>query len=341
MTSVFDLQVDGIRKKSQLMGGRFRDRPVQSVCYDSRNRRYIVGFSDNNNPETATLLRMKDLSFTDGSIQAIKEGLPLKHVNDLEYDPDRHRIFAARGDSAICVIHPDTLEVEKLIPIGADAWAISRYRNGDFFVFSSGTARRYNGSFGSCSVISTGWDRKILEAVRPAYGGYWQGSVMADDVPYMIWTEKAEKADRFLSCELASFTPAGDTVSRCACPAEVEGALVNGGVMEFVFGNIYIGSAVWDMASMSKTVNHLFKGVKIAKGATEIDFSQYVPEGCQLFGADVSVRYKGSYYHLPYLGDGYEMIAYLQRVAENKVTIRSVKALGSCWVRVTGFLIIL
>lgn len=340
--------------KDNFCGGRFIGKPVQGMCYDSRNRKYVAGFSHNNNPQLATLVKLKRIDFADSSVEIIKEGLMLAHCNDLEYDPDVHKIYAALGTHRIAVIDPDTLEVLAYHPVSMYAWAIARYPDGSWFIHDGNNGWWCDRDFTESRAISDRDTAKVAAALgvpydesKQCYRGYWQGAIMIENTPFMIYTEWSDKADVFSSCTLVSFESwkrgsngaDGMEIFRYPTPYEFESGCVVDRSLKMAFGNIFIGGAEWDMSEMAvKTVVATVKNVALPVNANvAIDFSPFVPKGYELVSAIVSYKRGSLMRTLPYCDDDGKCVARVLKCGNNHVYIRSSEKSKPTTFQITGF----
>jgi len=257
-----------ILPRKNFYGGRFINKCLQSVCYDTENEKFILGFSHKNSSELSTIVKLNRPEFCDDAVEMVKENIPLSHCNDLEYNPIEHRIYVARGDKTISVVNPDTLEIERNIPIDVDAWSIARYSNGDFFIHDGVHSRRYDSQFKNKLVISKNDLTELVDllqipydTVEHSYSGYWQGAVMLNDEPPIIYTEWNGLTDqiysggrlvnngdsRFKSCIL--YNPVKKTLLRCPTFMEAEGCCVVEYQLVMFFGNEYFGIGTQNLAA--------------------------------------------------------------------------------------------
>ena len=94
---IFGFEMRNIIPRKAFLSGRFANKCLQSVCYDLRNRKFILGFSHKDNDQLSTLVRLNRAEFCDDAVEAVKENLYLCHCNDMTYNPENHRIYVARG----------------------------------------------------------------------------------------------------------------------------------------------------------------------------------------------------------------------------------------------------
>ena len=265
---IFGFEMRNIIPRKMFLSGRFANKCLQSVCYDLRNRKFILGFSHKDNDQLSTLVRLNRAEFCDDAVEAVKENLYLCHCNDMEYNPENHRIYVARGDKTISVVNPDTLEVESTIQVGVNAWSIARFSNGDFLIHDGIHSRRYDSTFANRLFLSKN-DLVTLtdllhipyDPIEESYAGYWQGAVTIHDEPYIIYTEWNGITDqidaggtlvyngdsRFKSCVL--FNPVKKTILRCPTFMEAEGCCVVENQLVMFFGNEYFGVGICNMDS--------------------------------------------------------------------------------------------
>ena len=263
---MFGFELLNIFPKNKFYSGKFADKSIQSICYDKKNGKFIIGFSNKNNPNMSTLVKMNRPDFCDDAVDYIRENVPLAHCNDMEYCSETHKIYVARGDKIISIVNPDSLDVEQNIPIDVNAWSICRYSNGDFFIHDGVNSLRYDSDFKN-SLFITNNDLSSLvnilhipyDPVDKSYAGYWQGAIMIDDIPYMIYTEWNGLTDqiivngklvnngdsRFMSCIL--FNPSSKKIMRCKTFQEAEGMCIVKNQIYVILGNEYIGFGAYNM----------------------------------------------------------------------------------------------
>jgi hypothetical protein len=215
----------------------------------------------------STLVKLKRFEFSDDAVEMIQDALPLCHCNDMEYNPEDQRIYVVCGNNSIAVVNPESLTVDRTIPIGISAWSIARYANGDFFIHDGMHSRRYDSRFENYLYISRN-DLKFItntlhvpyDPVEKSYAGYWQGAFMMDGKAHLIYTEWNGIADqidsggklvyngdsRFKSCVL--YAPETGELHRFPTFQEAEGACVAGNELCFVLGNEYFGTGVYNMS---------------------------------------------------------------------------------------------
>ena len=334
-------------QRGSFLDGTFVHNSCQSMCYDSRNKKYIVGFAMPGN--VSALIRMQDLSFKKSAIELIATELPLEHCNDLAYDPDEHKIYAVGGGYWVAIVDPETLQVEQKIHIGMVAWSIARYPNGDWFIHNGDHGERYSHDFSRCTIISIDDWTTIIKALnvpyrekRGDYAGCWQGAIVLDGVPYKIFNEFSLKTGDAITfvlmfCEMSS----DRTIYRADVDCEVESAdIVNGKMMLAYNHPRQYGGGEWDMSEyFMKTVYGEIEHVEIPAGKeVQIEFAKYVPEGYQLVSANVTVRKAdNSIRTLPIFIGGNCMLR-IQKVVKNRIYIRSTdRVYNDLTLYVTGF----
>lgn len=265
---IFGFEMRSIIPRKMLCGERFKQKSLQSVCYDLKNRKFILGFSHKADDNLSTLVRLNRAEFCDDAVEAIRENIPLKHCNDMEYNPDDHRIYVARGDKTISVVNPDTLEIERNIQIDVNAWSLGRFSNGDFYIHDGIHSRRYDSQFLNRLFLSKNDLTALVDLmhipydpIEESYAGYWQGAVVIKDEPYIIYTEWNGLTDqiesggrlvyngdsRFKSCIL--YNPVKKSVLRCPTFMEAEGGCIVENQLIMFFGNEYFGVGIHNMNS--------------------------------------------------------------------------------------------
>jgi len=268
MIKIFGFEMRNIIPRKEFYGGRFKNRSLQSVCYDLKSRKFILGFSHKDNDQLSTLVRLNRAEFCDDAVEAMSENLPLCHCNDMEYNPENNRIYVARGDKTISIVNPDTLQIERNIQTDVNAWSIGRFSNGDFFIHDGIHSRRFDSQFSNQLFLSKNDLMTLVDLmhipydpVEKSYAGYWQGAVIIHDEPFMIYTEwngltdKIESGgkliyngdSRFKSCIL--FNPVKKSVLRCPTFMEAEGGCVIDNRLVMFFGNEYFGVGINNMDS--------------------------------------------------------------------------------------------
>ena len=250
----FDFYTVSAVKRGQFMGGTFVHNSCQSMCFDSKNQKYIVGFAEPGN--VSALVRMKDLSFAESAIEAVERGLPLDHCNDMVYSPEDHKIYVVGGNWWVAVVDSDTLRVERKIPVDMVAWSIAMFTDGDFFVHDGGRGERFTHDFSNSQTISVN-DREIIiedlqvpyRPKRGDYAGVWQGAIVIDWMPYMIYNEFSLKTGEPISFVLFSCEMGRDrTIYRAETEHEIESADIVSGKMVLVYNETYkYGGANWEM----------------------------------------------------------------------------------------------
>lgn len=348
-TEIMPFEVDfltGKLLKDRFCGGKFRGKPVQSVCLVPWMDRYFIGFSHNADAAKGTIIRARDLSFRDDTVEEIRTNLPVGHCNDMEWNPLDRRIYIARGDKEIAVFNPETMTVERTISVDCYAWAIARFPDGHWFLHDGHGGRMYDPDF-HLVCCETDETEKVAAALgvpydpaKQCYRAYWQGAVMIGTRPYMIYTEWSDRPDVFKSCCLVTFRRGTPIIYRFETEWEFESACIVDGRLQFVFGNIWIGSAEWDMDEMrTKTCYAEIKNLDFIAGEnTEVTLSGFVPEGYKLVAADVSFLKKNLWRSLPYINNSGKGIVWVLKVEGNKVFIHAnttykqsaVKIVGTC-----------
>ena len=330
----FDIdKISGKRLKDTFCDGFFIGKPVQSVCFVPFLDRYYIGFSHNADVGKGTIIQARDLSFWDDMVEEIRTNLPVGHCNDMEYNPEDRRIYIARGDKEIAVFNPETMTVERTIPVDCYAWAIARFPDGCWYLHDGHGGRKYDPSFHLIQA-ETDETEKVAAAlgvpydpVKQCYRGYWQGAVMIDNRPWIIYTEWSEKPDVFKSFCLVSFYYGEPVIYRYETEYEYESCCIVDGKLRFVFGNIWIGGAEWDMNEMLyKLAFWNEENVTIkAKSNVGIDCTKHLPEGYVLKAAFVSFKYNESWRALPFCSDEGDVIMRILRVDKKKIYLRSGK----------------
>ena len=333
----FDFHTISSVGRGRFLGGSFVHNSCQSMCYDARNKKYIVGFAMPDN--VSALVKMKDLSFSDSAVEMFVTKLPLDHCNDLVYSPEDHRIFCAGGNSWIAVINPENLEVERKIPIPLVAWSLARYPNGDFFVHEDNRGERFAHDFSSSVTVSDN-DREMIAAALGGWSGCWQGAICIDGKPYMIFNEYSNgKPVSFvlLSCEMGSKR----TIYQAPTGHEVESADYVGGKMMLAYNEPYhYGGCSWEMSEITTKV--FCETIELAEIpqdiVTPVDVSGFVPDGYALISANVSIRKNGSSWRqLPLVGNNGTCTTWIVKIEKNKVYLRSRSAMTAAPLKITGF----
>jgi hypothetical protein len=264
------------------------------------------------------------------------------------YDPDEHKIYVVGGNYWVAVVDPDTLRVERKIPVALVAWSLARYRNGDFFVHDGDRGERYTHDFSSCQTVSVNDRETVIEALhvpyRPKRGdwaGIWQGAICMDDVPYMIYNELSLKTGDPISFVLFSCEMGDRTIYRAETGHEIESADYVGEKMMIVFNEPYhYGGCSWEMSEINmKMVDAEFSNVDLpANKEVTLDLSKRVPDGYELISANVILKKGGSSVRvLPYVSTDGTCLVYLMKVNKNKVIVKSRKAYTGNSFVVTGF----
>jgi hypothetical protein len=321
----FDLDVIS-RASRGCCGGLFEDKLIQSVCHDGKN--YYVGFSWMNNQRMSSIAVMKDLNFRTASVIRGAD-LMLNHCNDMEFNPDDGKIYVATGTNVIAEVTRETLQVHSVRLLDTDAWAIARYPDGSWFVFDGDVTWKYSRDFAKKQVTSTGNTEKIRQICGD---GYWQGAFMADGEPFLIWSVKDSRQDHYKGTALVS----GKEILYSPGDMEVEGGMMIGGALEFVYGQLRFGGAYWDMNSQMKTVYKAFRDVKAAAGNITLDMADAVPDGYELTAAEVNVKKGSSWRTLPYLS-GTSITMQVLKVAGKRVVLKAKDDFGTVQLQVTGF----
>ena len=335
----FDFAITSCVWRGRFMGGTFVHNSVQSMCYDSRKRRYIVGFAEPGN--VAALVAMKDLSFAEDAVVQVARGLPLDHCNDLVYVAEDHKIYAVGGDWWVAVVDPDTLTVERKIPVNLAAWSLAKYENGDFFVHDGGRGEQYCHDFSSSVTVSMN-DREMLAAAIPGLTGCWQGAIVLDGMPYMIFNEFSTETGKPVSFVLFSCEMGEDrTIYRAETGWEIESADIVGGMMKVAYNSLYrYGGGEWEMSEMNgKMIFGEFEHRDFPAGTeVSLDLKKMIPEGYALYSANVGfIRNGSTERELPTMNAKGACIARIIRISKTKVIVKSSEAYTDCTFRVTGF----
>ena len=334
----FDFEILGKKNRKTYYNNFFQDKYIQSVCFDKRNMRYLVGFSYIGSSELSEIIWTPDLTFD--HIERTFT-IPAGHCNDMVYCNDQHRVYIARGDKNIAVLNPDTMSIEKLIPVDVYVWSIDRFRNGDFFVHDGNGSFRYNSTFTNKTTLSTDDTLRIAKELnvqyserQKCYKAYWQGGFVLDDTPYMIYTEWKDSEIGFKACAFVS----PNEIYRCPTELEVEAGCIINGKLQLVYGNTFIGGASWDMNELKmKTVYGTVKNIEIPINTNiDLDFSKYVPAGYELVSANVSFKKEKYWRTLPFCNDEGKCIIKVLKTANNKITIRSNEKFNTSF-QITGF----
>lgn len=323
----FDFDVISRVKKSAFQGGYFRNKTIQSVCTDGDA--YYIGFSWNDDPEWSTIIKTRGLAFDEMGVGGWNN-LPLGHCNDMEYNPEDDKIYVAGSGKVITVVDPLTLKAEYTRNVSMYAWAIARYSDGMWFIFDGNTGYRLDGSMTVWNVAMSDCTRRIRQI---AGDGYWQGAVMVDDVPYLIWTEKAARADKYKSCILFS----NEEALKCETEDEVEGTCLKDGGMDFVYGQIWMGGATWDMNGGMKTIYTTVDKIDIKSGTTEIDLSKVIPEGYALVSANVNFKNGGVWKPLPFMDGNWKCMMKIYRITEDRIVLKARADYKKQYLQITGF----
>ena len=343
----FDFYTISAVGRGRFLGGSFVHNSCQSMCYDARNKKYIVGFAMPGN--VSALVKMHDLSFADSAVEMFVTKLHMDHCNDLVYSPEDHRIYCAGGNWWIAVINPENLEVERKIPIPMVAWSLARYPNGDFFVHDGGRGERFTHDFSSSRTVSNN-DREILIDIlhvpyRPKRGdwaGVWQGAIVLDGMPFMIYNELSIKTGDpisfvLFSCEMGEKR----TIYRAETGHEIESADFVDGKMMLAYNEPYhYGGCSWEMSEINtKVFCETVELVEIPQDiVTPVDVSGFVPDGYALISANVSIKKNGSSWRqLPLVGNNGTLTTWIVKVEKNKLYIRSRSAMTAAPLKITGF----
>ena len=333
----FDFYTISSVGRGRFLGGSFVHNSCQSMCYDARNKKYIVGFAMPDN--VSALVKMNDLSFADSAVEMFITKLPLDHCNDLVYSPEDHRIYCAGGNSWIAVINPENLEVERKIPIPLVAWSLARYPNGDFFVHEDNRGERFTHDFSNSVTVSDN-DREMIAAALGGWSGCWQGAICIDGKPYMIFNEYSNgKPVSFvlLSCEMGSKR----TIYQAPTGHEVESADYVGGKMMLAYNEpFHYGGCSWEMSEITTKV--FCETIELAEIpqdiVTPVDVSGFVPDGYALISANVSIKKNGSSWRqLPLVGNNGTCTTWIVKIEKNKVYLRSRSAMTAAPLKITGF----
>ena len=321
------IEIRAIVPRNKIQNGSFKNKPIQACCYDNRNKRFVIGFSHTGDPEHATLMASKDLSFQDESIELIRENLDLKHCNDMAYDAVGHRILIARGDNKIAVVQPESLTITSLIAVDVSVWAIAIYSNGQIFIFDGDNAWLYGSDFKRIIQISSDMTNKLTRLAHVAYdpiskcpAGDWQGAFIYRDSAFMIYTEWNGITDqidkngtlvyngdtRFRSCIIVP-TDREERIHRFKIYYEIENACVIENELYYLIGNEYIGygTSILDMDDKNDE--------------TSETIYQELATGCDLNSILTPGRYRSknggksaTIQHLPKIGSFSEVGFYLE-----------------------------
>ena len=321
--------------RKNFLGGSFEFKPIQSVCYDSRNRKYIVGFSDAYDPEVSTLVRMTDLVFDDDHVDLVNWNVRLYHCNDLVYDPGRHLILAATGEKWVGVVDPETLTVVGRYDLAMYAWSMARYPSGNIFVHDGETGCCYDPFFENREVVSTG-DRAMIKSVLDN-DGVWQGATMIDGVPYMMFNEIVGGNPKSLVLMSCCFDER--TIYRAETGFECESICLVDGKMKIALGNYKIGSGEWEMAEvLMKMVTGEIERLDIPAGKEiKVDCSGFVPAGYKMMSANANFKNGGTTRALPFIGNDGACILRILRVDKTKIILKSGKAYSDASLMVVAF----
>lgn len=329
----FDFREISKVKRGEFLGGSFIHNSCQSMCYDSRNRKYIIGFAEPGG-STAVLIRTKDLSFEDNSVDLIVKGLPLNHCNDLAYCPDDHKIYAVGGNWWVAVIDPGNLQIERKIAIDMATWSIARYPNGDWFLHDGVRGARYSHDFKLAYNVSLN-DREIIIGAlhipyrpeRGDYAGCWQGAICIGETPYMMYNEFSAETGKPISFALMSCKNSNDRdIYQAKTDCEVESADIVNRKMKLVYGQTYrYGGSEWDMSEdFMKTIYMELGPINIMKRKEiYLNLSKYVPEGYQLASANAQlVRCNNTVRSLPYIMDD-RCLLRINKINNNKIYLKT------------------
>ena len=318
------------------------------MCYDARNKKYIVGFAMPDN--VSAMVKMNDLSFADSAVEMFVTKLPLDHCNDMVYSPEDHKIYVVGGNWWVAVVDPDTLRVERKIPVDMVAWSLAMYPDGDFFVHDGERGERFTHDFGSSQTISVN-DREIIiddlqvpyRPERGDYAGVWQGAIVIDGMPYMIYNEFSLKTGEPISFVLFSCEMGKDrTIYRAETEHEIESADIVAGKMVLVYNETYrYGGANWEMSEIStKTITAKIEGIDIQAGKdTQIELAQFIPSGYQLVSANVNLlKPDGAIRTLPIVDNGGLCQLRVLKVVKNRIYLKSIgKSFIGCGLQIVGF----
>lgn len=334
-------------KRGGFIDDTFLHNSCQSMCYDSRNKRYIVGFAEPGN--VSALIRMKDLSFRKDAIDLVVRGLSLDHCNDIAYSPEDHKIYCVGGNWWVAVVNPDTFQVERKIPISMVAWSLARYPNGDWFVHNSEHGERYSHDFSRCTIASIHDQETIVKALnvpyrpdRGDYAGCMQGAICMDGKPYMMYNEFSNETGKPISFVLMSCEMGNERIIyRAGTDREIESADLVGGKMMLAYNSLYrYGGSEWDMNEVyMRTVYAEIGPVDIPNGKEiKIDFSSHVPDGFQLVSANVNlVKADKSIRTLPFIY-GSEYMLRVWKIAKNQIYLRAgTSGFDGAKLQITGF----
>ena len=336
----FDFYTISSVGRGRFLGGSFVHNSCQSMCYDARNKKYIVGFAMPDN--VSALVKMNDLSFADSAVEMFVTKLPLDHCNDMVYSQEDHKIYVVGGNWWVAVVDPDTLTVEKKIPLNVVAWSLAKYENGDFFVHDGCYGYRYSHDFSSCVTVVSMNDLETLAAVIPNLTGCWQGAICIDGMPYMIFNEFSLKTGKpvsfvLFSCEMGEKR----TIYRAETGHEIESADYVGGKMMIAYNEPYhYGGCSWAMSEINtKVFCETVELVEIPQDiVTPVDVSGFVPDGYALISANVSIKKNGSSWRqLPLVGNNGTLTTWIVKVEKNKLYIRSRSAMTAAPLKITGF----
>ena len=321
----FDLDVIS-RAGRGCCGGLFSDKLIQSVCHDGKV--YYVGFSWMNNEKMSSIAVMKDLKFRTASVIRGAD-LMLSHCNDMEFNPDDGKIWVATGTNRVVKVTPETMSVYSVRILETEAWSIARYPDGSWFIFDGNNAWRCSRDFVIRELI---WRDCTADIRTHARDGYWQGAVMTEDGPFLIYSVKSDKPDHYLWTLL--YSPG--EIYWCRGDREAEGGVTVDGNLEFVYGQLHYGGAYWDMNSEMKTVYKALKDVKAAAGNITVSLEDTVPDGYELTAAEVNVKKGSSWRTLPYLS-GTSITMQVLKVAGKRVVLKAKDDFGTVQLQVTGF----
>jgi hypothetical protein len=325
MADAFDIDIISKVRRDKFLGGRFKDKLIQSIAFDGKV--YYIGFAHQDSPVGSTLIVTKDLSFTDESVITQKT-LPLYHCNDLEYAKDG-KLYSASGCNAVQVVNPSTLSVERVIVLSHDVWSIAQYPDGSWFVFDGTITWQYSQDFTKKQIIEAG----NLEKVRLNYGaGYWQGAFMMDGDPFLIYSIKGSQPDYYKGTVFCS----DKRVMICKGDREIEGACVTDGVLECVYGQLNFGGAYWDMSQM-KTVYAEKEKVKAATGSIVVDLSDSIPDGYKMTAACVNIKKGNAWRELPFLNANGKITMQILKVSGSKVYLKAFEDFGTIPMQITAF----
>lgn len=237
------------------------DKTLQSVCYDSLRRHYIVGFSTAN-VNVSYLLITPQLDFRD--ISSSTPGLAtyelnLGHCNDLEYDPVNDVIYVATGTTDIVKLNPSTFDIIERITTNIAFWTISRFDDGRFYVARDSESRIYNEDFTEFEIYSVN-----NEQTMNLIGGYpsnllvMQGSIILYGKPFIIYNIKQFNGSLYFSTVLASLHNEEIEILRTIYfQYEVESGLIYDNKISLIYGQSYVGVLNIDLSDPKNMANKM------------------------------------------------------------------------------------